>query len=42
VQRPIRGGFISVPVNIIEQNQFAANVVAVQPITPYSGRSVNS
>jgi len=34
VQRPIRGGFISVPVNIIEQNQFAVNVAAVQPITP--------
>jgi outer membrane protein TolC len=34
VQRPFAGTFVSVPVNIIEQSQFAANVVAVQPITP--------
>src|SRR5262245_39580927 len=34
VQRPLAGSFVSVPVNIIEQSQFAANVVAVQPITP--------
>jgi outer membrane protein len=34
VQRPIAGTFVSVPVNIIEQTQFAVNVAAVQPITP--------
>jgi outer membrane protein len=34
VQRPLAGTFVSVPVNVIEQSQFAANVVAVQPITP--------
>jgi outer membrane protein TolC len=34
VQRPLAGTFVSVPVNIIDQSQFAANVVAVQPITP--------
>jgi outer membrane protein len=34
VRRPLAGSFVSLPVNIIEQSQFAANVVAVQPITP--------
>jgi hypothetical protein len=34
VQRPLAGSFLSVPVNIVDQNQFAVNVVAVQPITP--------
>jgi outer membrane protein len=34
VQRPLAGSFVSVPVNIIEQTQFAAYVGAVQPITP--------
>jgi outer membrane protein TolC len=34
VQRPLAGTFVSVPVNIIEQSQFAVNVAAVQPITP--------
>jgi hypothetical protein len=34
VQRPIAGTTVSVPVNIIEQSQFAVNVGAVQPITP--------
>ena len=34
VQRPFAGTFVSVPVNIIEQSQFAVNVAAVQPITP--------
>jgi len=34
VRRPLAGTFVSVPVNIIEQNQFAVNVAAVQPITP--------
>jgi len=34
VRRPLMGSFVSVPVNIVEQSQFAANVVAVQPITP--------
>jgi len=34
VQRPIAGTFVSVPVNIVEQSQFAVNVAAVQPITP--------
>jgi len=34
VRRPLQGSFVSLPVNIVEQSQFAANVVAVQPITP--------
>jgi outer membrane protein len=34
VQRPIARTFVSIPVNIIEQSQFAVNVAAVQPITP--------
>jgi len=34
VQRPFAGTTLSVPVNTIEQNQFAVNVVAIQPITP--------
>ena len=34
VRRPLAGTFVSLPVNIIEQNQFAVNVAAVQPITP--------
>jgi outer membrane protein TolC len=34
VRRPLVGSFVSVPINIIEQSQFAVNVAAVQPITP--------
>jgi outer membrane protein TolC len=34
VQRPLTGSFLSVPVNIIDQGQFAVNVAALQPITP--------
>jgi outer membrane protein TolC len=34
VQRPFAGTFLSVPVNIIEQNQTAVNFAVIQPITP--------
>jgi outer membrane protein TolC len=34
VRRPFAGDTISVPVNIIEQNQTAVNFAVVQPITP--------
>jgi hypothetical protein len=34
VPRPFRGTTLSVPVNIIEQDQTAVNVSVVQPITP--------
>ncbi len=33
-QRPLAGTFVSVPVNIIEQNQTAVNFSVIQPITP--------
>jgi hypothetical protein len=34
LQRPLAGTVLSVPVNIIEQSQFAVNFSVVQPITP--------
>jgi outer membrane protein TolC len=34
IRRPIEGGFLSVPVNIISQNGTFFNVAAVQPVTP--------
>ena len=34
LQRPIEGGFIQVPVNIISQNGTFFNAAAVQPVTP--------
>ena len=34
VQRPIAGSTLSVPVNIIEQDQTAVNVAVAQPVTP--------
>jgi outer membrane protein TolC len=34
LQRPLAGTTLSVPVNIIEQSQFAVNFSVVQPITP--------